>query len=164
MSFSKLMITSLIVMSFVCEIHAKDKINGFELSIFYKALSLENIESIDAQLKILETVSLDKKEAYEGTLMMKKAGLLKNVKEKLKLFNAGRLKLESSISKDTSNTELHFLRLIIQENAPRIINYRNDIENDNRKIQSGYKKLSPDIQKAVMDYRKKSKYLKEIVN
>jgi hypothetical protein len=52
------------------------------------------------------------------------------------MFKSGRSKLESAITKDKENTEYRFLRLIIQEHAPRIVKYRNELEKDSKWIQS----------------------------
>ena len=61
-----------------------------------------------------------------------------------------------------SNTEFNFLRLIIQEHAPKAVDYRKNIDNDVALIRSGYKTLSPTVQQAINDYSKKSKVLKPL--
>lgn len=127
---------------------------------FYAALSSDNLASINAQLSVIKSSGVAEKEAYEGALLMKKAGLIKGAKEKLDLFKAGRSKLESSISKESDNVEYHFLRLIIQENAPKILKYRNDIVPDSELIRSNFKSLSIPLQQVIMDYSKKSRALK----
>ncbi|HMJ47969.1 MAG TPA: hypothetical protein VK498_11615 [Ferruginibacter sp.] len=127
---------------------------------FYAALSSESMDNINAQLFILKGSALVDKEAYEGALLMKKAGLIKGAKEKLDLFKAGRLKLESSISKNNSNIEYRFLRLIIQEHAPKILKYRSDIEPDSRLIRSNFNNLPTALQRLILDYSKRSKALK----
>ena len=43
---------------------------------------------------------------------------------------ASRISLQGPIKKDKANAEFNFLRLIIQEHAPKVVDYRNDIEND----------------------------------
>lgn len=91
---------------------------------------------------------------------MKKAGLVKNVKSKLKLFKEGHHKLEEAIEKDNSNIEYRFLRLIIQENAPDILNYNKDIKKDSAFIKENYKNLPVVVRDAIEDYSKKSKVLK----
>jgi hypothetical protein len=91
---------------------------------------------------------------------MKKAGMAGKAKEKLSLFKSGRSKLESSISKDNTNTEYRFLRLLIQEHAPKVVKYRNKLEEDTQNIQANYKNLSPILQQVILDYCKKSTILK----
>jgi hypothetical protein len=91
---------------------------------------------------------------------MKKAGLVAGPKKKLDTFKSGHEKLESVLSKDTTNTELRFLRLIIQENAPKILKYRKEIEKDSENIRKNYKNLPPVVQQAIVNYSKTSKVLK----
>jgi hypothetical protein len=76
------------------------------------------------------------------------------------MFRSGLKKLEKSIAEESGNAELRFLRLMIQENAPGILNYRNEIEEDSKMVRSAYKKLPKVVQQAVSDYSKKSKVLK----
>jgi hypothetical protein len=111
-------------------------------------------------LNIIKGMSLVEKEAYEGALLMKKAGLVANAKEKLSLFKSGRSKLESAISKNTDNTEYRFLRVVIQEHAPRIVKYKNELEEDAKLIRNNFKNLSAFLQQVINDYSKKSTVLK----
>ena len=136
--------------------------SGFDKSAFYSAMATNNLDQINAQLVILQNASINEKEAYEGAMLMKKAGLLTKPNEKLKLFKAGRIKLEASIKKDNANTEFNFLRLIIQEHAPKIVNYRDNIEYDISAIQSNFKTLPRVVQQAITDYSKNSKVLKPL--
>ena len=132
---------------------------GFDRPAFYSALSSDDIDQVNKQLTLLNSSSFDEKEAYEGALLMKKAGLVSKAKEKLSLFKSGRKKLEASIKKDIDNTEYCFLRLIIQEHAPKMVDYKGQLEHDNKIIRSNFKTLSPVIQQAILDYSKKSKIL-----
>lgn len=133
----------------------------FDKSLFYSVISSDDLELVDSQLRILETAEITEKEAFEGALLMKKAGLVKNVKEKLSLFKKGNQKLEEAIAKDAQNAEYRFLRLIIQENAPGILNYDKDIEADALLIKNSFDSLSTIVQNAIMDYSKKSKVLNQ---
>jgi hypothetical protein len=132
---------------------------NFDKPYFYKVISKDNISEIDAQLTKLEGVVIPEKSAYEGALLMKKAGLVKSSKEKLRLFKSGREKLESSITKNNSNIEYRFLRVIIQEHAPKIVKYRNKLDEDTALIKSMFKNLPPQLQAIISDYNKSSKVL-----
>lgn len=134
--------------------------SAFDRSAFYAAMASSNMDEIDAQLIAIKGSSVPEKEAYEGALMMKKSGMLTKAKDKLSLFKAGRIKLESSITRDKENAEFRFLRVIIQEHAPKIVNYRNELEKDSQLIRTNYKNLPQVIQQAIMDYSKKSSVLK----
>ena len=133
---------------------------GFDKSAFYNALASDNMETINSQLAALKSSPLTEKEAYEGTLLMKKAGMVNKASEKISLFKAGRIKLEAAIKKDKENAEYYFLRLVIQEHAPKIVNYNSNMQTDVAAIRSNYKILPPLVQQAIIDYSKKSKILK----
>jgi len=133
---------------------------GFDKSAFYHAMASDDLAEINAQLDIIKTVSFQEKDAFEGALLMKKAGLAGKAKDKLSLFKSGRLKLEASIKKEKGNTEFYFLRLIIQEHAPKMVNYRSELESDSLWIRTNYKILPQVVQQAIVDYSKKSKVLK----
>ncbi|MEO7307704.1 MAG: hypothetical protein ABIR78_09425 [Ferruginibacter sp.] len=153
---------SLFILLSVLSVKASTQKTGFDKSAFYSAMAANDLESVNSQLTIIRSASINEKEAYEGALLMKKAGLVSKAKEKLSLFKAGRLKLEASIKKDNGNTELIFLRLIIQEHAPKAVNYHNNLENDVAAIRSNFKTLPPVVQQAISDYSKKSKVLKPL--
>lgn len=127
----------------------------------YKALSSNNIEAIQIQIEKVQQSSLENKQAYEGALLMKKSGLMKGpAKQKLSVFKSGRTKLEESISKDSQNAEFRFLRLIIQENAPKVVKYHQDISEDVEMIKDQFKNLAPALRQVITDYSKHSKALK----
>lgn len=134
--------------------------SGFDKSAFYHAMASDDLEEINEQINIVKSSSINEKEAYEGALLMKKSGLVSKAKEKLSLFKTGRIKLESSIKKEVNNTEFYFLRLIIQEHAPKVVKYNNNIESDSLQIRTNYKNLPPVVQQAISDYSKKSKVLR----
>lgn len=131
----------------------------FEKSVFYNAMASGDIAAIDDQILVVQNSSSANKEGYEGALLMKKADVISGPAKKLKLFKAGRIKLETAIAADPDNTEYHFLRLAIEEHAPKIVRYHADIETDKAIVQKNYKNLSPVVQKAILDYCKNSKVL-----
>lgn len=133
---------------------------GFDKQAFYNAMSSGSLEEVNSMLASVKASTLDEKEAYEGALLMKKAGLVSKAKEKLSLFKSGRTKLEAAIKKDNNNTEFVFLRLIIQEHAPKAVKYHSNIDSDSELIRNNYKNLPPVVQKAIHAYSKNSKVLK----
>jgi hypothetical protein len=137
--------------------------SAFDRSELYAAMASNNMKDLDDALAALQQSNLPEKYAYEGALLMKKSGLLTRAKDKLKLFKSGREKLEAAIRANGENVEYHFLRLMIQENAPNIVRYRNNIESDSQLVAAAYKKLHPEIRKAVRDYSKTSKVLNKLI-
>ena len=131
----------------------------FDRSSFYAALASESVDTINAELKSIVKSSITAREAFEGTLLIKKAGLVFNPVSKLSLFKSGHNKLDNAITKESNNAELRFLRLMIQENVPRILNYRNQIDEDSKIVRSSFKSLPLVVQKVIVDYSKTSKVL-----
>jgi hypothetical protein len=153
---------NLLLLLLILTVKGSSQKTGFDKSAFYNAMATNDQDQINAQLSILKNALISEKEAYEGALLMKKAGLVSKAKEKLSFFKAGRIKLEASIKKDNGNAEFNFLRLIIQEHAPKAVEYRNNIENDVSVIRSSFKTLPQVVQQAISDYSKKSKVLKSL--
>ncbi|MFT3826170.1 MAG: hypothetical protein QM731_19765 [Chitinophagaceae bacterium] len=136
--------------------YSQDKFNH---SAFYAAMAGDELKDVESQLKAIEGIEGNERDAYEGTLLMKKAGLVGGPAKKLNLFKAGHKKLEGVIEKDSANAEYRFLRLMIQENAPGILGYKSDLEKDKQYIRTHFKSLSAIVQQAVLNYSKKSKVL-----
>jgi len=132
---------------------------NFDRSAFYAVMASGKIGEVNEELLLLNSASINEKEAYEGALLMRKGGLEKIPAEKLKFFKKGRIKLEMALLKDGNNGEYHFLRLTIQENAPKIVKYRSEINIDKQQIKKSFKNLSSVVQQAILDYSKNSKIL-----
>jgi hypothetical protein len=75
---------------------------------------------------------------YKGAISASMANHVKSKQEKIKLFNAGKKLLEQSISADSTNTELRFLRLTIQSNCPKALGYYRNINTDKKYILSHF--------------------------
>jgi hypothetical protein len=129
----------------------------FNEATFFAAIASEDLSLVDNQISLLKKSSIKEKEAYVGALMMKKAGLVSPLRAKLE---QGHNKLQAAIEKDPKNGTYRFLRLIIQENAPGILNYNDDITEDSRFINQVFDTLSPVVKNAAMDYGKRSKALR----
>lgn len=150
----------LIFIGFCAIVQGKAIFQKFERLAFYAAIRSGKIEEINNELTAINTATGHQKEACEGTLLMCKAGLVKIPGEKLRLFKEGRIKLETVLSKDSTNAEYRFMRLIIQEHAPKIVKYNKQLTADKLYIQKMFKGLSPAVQEAITDYSKDSKVLR----
>jgi hypothetical protein len=126
---------------------------------FYAAMDSGNLEEVNKQIDVISASSSPEKDGFEGALLMRKAGLLKLPAQRLKFFKAGRIKFDTAIAADKDNVEFHFLRFAIQEHTPKIVKYRADLEADKQIVLKAYKNLSPVVQRAIVDYTKKSKLL-----
>jgi hypothetical protein len=133
--------------------------SGFDKSSLYLAMAGTDTARIDEELRILGRDDFEEKSAYEGALLMRKAGLIRGPAHKLKIFKSGHQKLESALSAHEQNTEYHFLRLMIQENTPGILGYKDNMDEDARIVKVNYSNLPEPVRRAVEVYSKKSKKL-----
>jgi hypothetical protein len=131
----------------------------FEKAGFYKIMDKGDKKAVEDELVLLKESDVKGKIGYTGALLMKEADLVKRPKRKLDLFIAGRKLLETALLTDYENTEFHFLRLTVEEHAPRVVHYHSDIERDKSFIVANFKGLSPVVQKAILDYCRESKVL-----
>lgn len=68
--------------------------------------------------------------AYVLSLEMKKAEYAFNPIQKLRLFSKSRDELDRMIDSFPSNIHLRYIRLLVQENCPRILGYTENLEED----------------------------------
>lgn len=87
---------------------------------------------------------------YKGAVTATMANHTKSKQEKLKLFNTGKKLMEESISKDSNNVELHFIRLTIQTNCPKILGYNKQIERDKNIILSNFSAVNNQVLRSKM--------------
>ncbi|MCF2447484.1 hypothetical protein L0657_26250 [Dyadobacter sp. CY345] len=128
---------------------------------FYKVFGSNNPGEIDEMIALLEKEkSSSLTNAFLGALHTKKAGFLKGANEKIKIFKKGASMLEVEIAKKPANTEYRFLRLAIQEHAPKILKYNKNKDADKKAIIEGYKNLDPELQKIIKNYASGSATLK----
>jgi hypothetical protein len=151
----------LILVSFLlaAATHAQST-TGIDRAAYYKAIQQGKKELMDKELALLQSAPPEARQAFSGAMIMRKAGTAGSPHQKLKLFRQGHRDLEAAIKKDPGNVEYRFLRLIIQEHAPGILGYRDNLEEDSEIIRDNYQKLPAELRKLVEDYSKKSKILK----
>ncbi len=127
----------------------------------YGALASDSKEVIQKQLDGIQNVKESSEvKAFKGALQMKAAQFQKTAKDKMNLFNAGKKVLESEIKSNDGNAEYRFLRLLIQENAPKQLKYNGNMDEDVIAIVAGYSKLKESTKTAIESYAKKSSALK----
>lgn len=128
-------------------------IGNADRTAFYEALSGQSETVVDKEIALLDS---EKKtsltNAYLGAMLMKKAGFLKGAGHKVKTFKKGAGLLEEEIKRSPGNAEFRFLRLSIQEHAPKILKYNKNLEEDRKIVVSGYEKLDPDLKKIIRKY------------
>lgn len=132
-------------------------VSTFSKTDFFSTLekgSQSELANLQKKLGALK-VSNDQ-QAYLGTAKMKSAEFEKTAGDKLKVFKEGKSMLEKSIAAEPNNAEYRLLRLIIQENAPKVLKYNQEIKTDAAFIKSNLAKLPKDVKSAAVDYSKTS--------
>ncbi|WP_018627353.1 hypothetical protein [Niabella aurantiaca] len=129
-------------------------------SAFYSVLAGSSVKNIDTQIRQVNSyTNATEARAYIGALEMRKAGLVTVPAKKLSIFKQGHKKLEAAIAAHPKNAEFRFLRLMIQENAPRSLGYSKNIAEDSKMIRDQLASLPSVTQQSVKNYSKKSKSL-----
>ena len=127
---------------------------------FYKALKSKSLSTITTALAELDKQKqTTTSQAYKGALLMKKSNFEKAVPQKVKVFKEGAALLEAAIAKYPNNTEYRFLRLAIQENAPKVLKYNKNLMEDKAIIVANYSKLPSELKAYIKDHAAQSKTL-----
>ena len=129
----------------------------FVRSEFYNVFQEGSISEIEKF--IIEIESKDDLNGYTGALYLKLSGLQKEGSKKLSSFKKGRVLLDSTIEKEPGNTELRFLRIVIQEHVPPILKYNKEIKEDKALVIEGYSSCDSQLKKIIKGYSDKSKVL-----
>lgn len=90
--------------------------------------------------------------AYDGASEIILSKYLGSNMEKLKYFNRGSEKIDKAVDDDSSNTEIRFIRLVIQMNTPPFLNYDENIEEDKSFLLSHYSDCSSSVRKMISEY------------
>lgn len=100
---------------------------------------------------------------YKGAILTLKAKHAKSIKEKKNFFKEGVGIIESALASNPDNIELRFIRLSVQENAPKIIKYNTKIEEDKNFILKNLDKLDNNsVKTLIRDYIRTSKLFTEV--
>lgn len=82
-----------------------------------------------------ESIAIER--AYKGVASAMYAAVLYNPADKLSHFDQGKTWLESAIEMDKWNPEIRFLRFCVQANAPFMLGYDDNLEDDANIILQG---------------------------
>ena len=133
---------------------------SFSKSEFYKVMESGDKTVIELlENKVASSSVTNDQKAYYGAILMKSSEFQKTAGDKLKKFKKGHVLLEEMITKNPKNIEYRFLRLMIQEHAPKIVKYNTKIEEDASFIKDNLNQASKEVKSAIIDYAKVSKAL-----
>jgi len=141
------------------------------IRIGYKEAAQDSTK-LEAYNKQLTTITKSSKTVlvgYKGAGIALKGRYSKKIKEKKQFFVEGISLVEYAIEKSPNNIELRFIRLGIQENTPKLLKYKGNIEEDKGYVLSNFKAVtSARLKKNIKEYILQSKVFtteeKEIIN
>lgn len=90
--------------------------------------------------------------AYKGAAIAMKARYAKQIKEKKMLFIQGIKFVESAVKKEPKNLEIRLIRISIQENSPKILNYKSNISEDKNLILNNFDKQNQSLKVYLKNY------------
>jgi hypothetical protein len=96
--------------------------------------------------------------AYYGAALALKAKYGQNVREKKEYFVAAVENIEDAIKAEPNNIEIRLIRLSVQENSPRIVRYKTNMDEDKAMILEGFDRLSTTVKRCVQDYVSNSEF------
>ena len=100
--------------------------------------------------------------AYKGAATTIMALFGNGIKEKTTLFNEGKDLLEYAVKEDPSNIEIRCIRMSVQEHAPKITGYHENIGEDKKFILINYKHTrSQEVKNFVKSYALQSEAFDE---
>ncbi|MFY0481867.1 hypothetical protein ACI6PS_04615 [Flavobacterium sp. PLA-1-15] len=95
--------------------------------------------------------------AYKGASITIQSKFASGIKQKKQLFIEGATLVENAVKNSPENAEIRLIRLSIQENTPKILKYKANIEEDKKVIVDAFDKLPQDLKAYIKDYVKQSK-------
>ncbi|CAM3574198.1 hypothetical protein FSS13T_06040 [Flavobacterium saliperosum S13] len=95
--------------------------------------------------------------AYKGAGISLKSKFEPDRKLKRDFFIEGVKLVENAVKKEPNNVEIRLIRLSIQENTPKLLKYKANIDEDKKVIVTAYEKQSGDLKEIIQRYVKQSK-------
>ncbi len=137
--------------------------NATSIQKIYNALNGNDENVLKNQITWVQKYApTEMKNAYLGALYMKQASFQWTPWSKWDYFSKGKNLLEKEIQGNKTNVEMRFLRLMVQENAPSIVGYSDNIKSDAKLIIEQFSKQSVELQKIIKGYAKQSDALKTL--
>ncbi|MDO4228215.1 MAG: hypothetical protein Q4C98_00210 [Capnocytophaga sp.] len=143
----------------------------FLICFSLKAQSLENIRNAyitasSSEEKALHFYEFMEKSTSENPIVSAYVGAsqmiyAKYAKKKAELLKSGKNLIENAITNQPNDIEIRLIRLSVQENLPKIIPYRKNINDDKNFILKHIDKQPLTMQKYIGNYVKKSNVFSE---
>ncbi|MEX2410126.1 MAG: hypothetical protein WD607_01935 [Candidatus Paceibacterota bacterium] len=120
-------------------------------------------ESAKAFTEIMDNVDLNSAvlKAYQGASFALQAHYGKGIKEKKGYFEHAVAHLEAAVQENPENVEIRLIRLSVQENSPRIVKYKTNMDEDKAMVLEHFEKQSEVVKKCIRDYVNHSDFFSE---
>ncbi len=139
-------------------------LNLDDIRLLYKEATQSQDKAVALEQK-LETINYESKPifiAYKGAAIALNAQYEKGVRNKVKMFNVGKQYIEHAVANDSLSLEVRWVRLTIQENTPKILKYKSNLNQDKDFIlKHFYREKSTTVKAMVKDYARHSKLFTE---
>jgi hypothetical protein len=99
--------------------------------------------------------------AYKGASLTIASKLEKKVSDKSKKFKEGSSLIEYAVANEPNNIEIRLIRLSVQENVPKIVNYRANKKEDAKFLLDHFSEQSGALKNYVGTFIKQSKSFSE---
>ena len=100
--------------------------------------------------------------AYKGALLTIKAKFSGPIKDKKRYFKEGAALLEHAISAEPENIELRCIRMGVQENSPKILRYKSNIDEDKQFLIDHYSSIkNQEIKDLIEGYVRQSTHFSD---
>ena len=103
--------------------------------------------------------------AYKGALLTVKAKFSGPIKDKKKYFKEGVALLEHAISREPENIEIRCLRMGVQENSPKILKYKGNIDEDKNFLLDHYATVqNEEVKELIQGFVRQSEHFGDAEN
>ena len=134
------------------------QVSTTDLSKSFQQASLSAEQAQAFYEKVLTIKTTDESASlYKGAALVTLAKFEKKIKVKKDLVKEGALLIEAAIEREPTNVEFRLVRLIIQENTPKIVGYYKNIDSDKKLIIKQYDQQSTAVKKWIKTYAEQSK-------
>lgn len=99
--------------------------------------------------------------AYKGAAFALQSKFTGTKESKKQNFTKGVNFIENAVKSEPSAVEIRMIRLSVQENIPKFMKYKMNMEDDKKMILKAYASQSNEIKKIINDYVKTSKFFTE---
>jgi hypothetical protein len=130
-----------------------------EIRKLYTTASSSESNAKEFAAKLEEVSKVDNKTlvAYKGASLTIVSKLEKKVSDKSKKFKEGSSLIEYAVANEPNSIEIRMIRLSVQENVPKIVNYRRNKKEDATFLLDHYKEQTGALKNYIGDFIAQSK-------